>query len=109
MVAERSGSTATMRPMRSRIECATPVTVPPVPTVATKASSFWMPIDSIAASISRAVCRWASGFDGLSNWCGIQRAVDRLAGELFGGLAIAPSICRSGSVSTTSAPNASSS
>ena len=67
---EFAGSTATIRtPLTfSRSTSPTPVIVPPVPTPATKASS-WPPV---ASRISSAVVRrWTSGLAGFWNCCGM--------------------------------------
>ena len=62
-----------------------------------------------ASRISCAVVSaWTRGFSGLSNWPGMN-APGVARADLAGLAAIAPSICSSGSVSTISAPYASSS
>ena len=77
----------------------TPVTVPPVPTPATKASTA----PSVSRQISRPVpALWAAGLAGLTNWPAIK-----LPGISFASssaLAMAPFIPLPPSVSTSSAP-----
>ena len=81
--------------------CPTPVTVPPVPTPATKIST----LPSVSAQISGpVVSKWACTFAGLVNWDGIK-----LPGISFASssaFAIAPFIPFAPSVKTISAPYA---
>jgi hypothetical protein len=78
----------------------TPLTVPPVPTAATKASNR---SPASAWRISRAVdSAWARGFSGLSNCEGMN--APGVAAASSRAFSRAPSIWRSGSVRTSSAP-----
>src|ERR1700761_4016781 len=90
--------------LRGLITSATPVMVPPVPTPATKKSTF----PSVSRQTSSAVvARWIAGFAGFSNCCGMKYRESVFA--ISSARAIAPGMPSGPGVSTSSAPYARSS
>ena len=99
----RSGSTATASNagLRCFRVCATPVTVPPVPTPATSASTR----PSVSSQISTAVVsRCTAGLAGLSNCCGTNAC--GISRASCAAVSTAPRMPRDAGVSTRRAPKA---